>query len=73
MIKKLISMITAAVFACACTAVGFAQETVGASSGTNVPTGAPLDMTTIIICIVALVVLVAIGVITFIMGKKKKK
>ena len=55
---------------------GFAEEigastVVGASSG-NTNTGVTFDMTAIIICVVALVVLVAVGVITFIISKKKK-
>lgn len=49
----------------------FAETTVGASSG-NTNTGVTFDMTAIIICIVALAVVVAVGVITAVVSKKKK-
>lgn len=74
--KKLTSAVTAAAMSIllgiTCFAEGIGASTVvGASSG-NTNTGVTFDMTAIIICVVALVVLVAVGVITFIVSKKKK-
>lgn len=76
MMKKLTSAVTAAAMSILLGITCFAEEigastVVGASSG-NTNTGVPFDMTAIIICIVALVVLAAVGVITYIVGKKKK-
>ena len=74
--KKLTSAVTAAAMSILLGITCFAEEigastVVGASSG-NTNTGVTFDMTAIIICVVALVVLVAVGVITFIVSKKKK-
>ena len=68
--KKLTSAVTAAAMSILLGITCFAEE-IGASSG-NTNTGVTFDMTAIIICVVALVVLVAVGVITFIVSKKKK-
>ena len=72
MIKKIISALTAAAMSVLLGITCFAETAVGASSGGNTATGVTFDMTTIIICIVALVVVVAVGVVTAIIGKKKK-
>lgn len=74
--KKLTSAVTAAAMSILLGITCFAEEigastVVGASSG-NTNTGVTFDMTAIIICVVAMVVLVAVGVITFIVSKKKK-
>lgn len=76
MMKKLTSAVTAMVMSMilgiTCFADGIGASTiVGASSG-NTNTGVTFDPTTIIICVVALVVVIAVGVITAIVGKKKK-
>ena len=68
--KKLTSAVTAAAMSILLGITCFAEE-IGAST-VNTNTGVTFDMTAIIICVVALVVLVAVGVITFIISKKKK-
>lgn len=74
--KKLTSAVTAAAMSIllgiTCFADGIGASTVVGESSGNTNTGVTFDMTAIIICIVALVVLVAVGVITYIVGKKKK-
>lgn len=74
--KKLTSAVTAAAMSILLGITCFAEElgasaVVGASSG-NTNTGVQFDPTIYIVCGVALVVLVAVGVITFIVNKKKK-
>ena len=74
--KKLTSAVTAAAMSILLGITCFAEElgasaVVGASSG-NTNTGVPFNPTIYIVCGVALVVLVAVGVITFIVNKKKK-
>lgn len=69
--KKILSALTALTMSVLLGITGFAETTVGASSG-NTATGVTFDLTTIIICVVALVVVVAVGVVTVILGKKKK-
>lgn len=76
MMKKLTSAVTAMAMSIllgiTCFADGIGASTVVGESSGNTNTGVTFDMTAIIICIVALVVLVAVGVITYIVGKKKK-
>ena len=76
MMKKLTSAVTAMAMSIllgiTCFADGIGASTVVGESSGNTNTGVTFDMTAIIICIVALVVLVAVGVITYIFGKKKK-
>lgn len=71
MMKKITSALTAAAMSILLGITCFAATTVGASSG-NTNTGVTFDMTAIIICIVALAVVVAVGVITAVVSKKKK-
>lgn len=71
MMKKITSALTAAAMSILLGIACFAETTVGASSG-NTNTGVTFDMTAIIICIVALAVVVAVGVITAVVSKKKK-
>ena len=71
MMKKITSALTAAAMSILLGITCFAETTVGASSG-NTNTGVTFDMTAIIICIVALAVVVAVGVITAVVSKKKK-
>lgn len=71
MMKKFTSAITAASMSILLGITCFAETTVGASSG-NTNTGVTFDTATIIICVVALVVVVAVGIITAVVGKKKK-
>ena len=71
MMKKITSALTAAAMSILLGITCFAETTVGASSG-NTNTGVTFDMTAIIICKVALAVVVAVGVITAVVSKKKK-
>lgn len=71
MMKKITSALTAAAMSILLGITCFAETTVGVSSG-NTNTGVTFDMTAIIICIVALAVVVAVGVITAVVSKKKK-
>lgn len=71
MMKKITSALTAAAMSILLGITCFAETIVGASSG-NTNTGVTFDMTAIIICIVALAVVVAVGVITAVVSKKKK-
>lgn len=74
--KKLTSAVTAAAMSILLGITCFAEEigastVVGASSG-NTNTGVPFDPTIYIVCGVALVVVIAVGIITAVLSKKKK-
>ena len=74
--KKLTSAVTAAAMSILLGITCFAEEigasaVVGASSG-NTNTGVQFDSTIYIVCGVALAVVIAVGIITAVLSKKKK-
>ena len=74
--KKLTSAVTAAAMSILLGITCFAEEigtstVVGASSG-NTNTGVLFDPTIYIVCGVALAVVIAVGIITAVLSKKKK-
>lgn len=68
--KKLTSAVTAAAMSILLGITCFAEE-IGASSG-NTNTGVQFDPTIYIVCGVALAVVIAVGIITAVLSKKKK-